>query len=134
MGDIGKFDGRNTPAVPHEEELLDRKRLIRRWRHGSDAFFWRAEADGLLTPVRRGRATRYRWPDVFLFEGGLPADGFEQLYRADLLLPEEVAARIGRSRDWVLDMAKSGELPCRRVGMQQRFVPAEIVQWLKTWT
>jgi excisionase family DNA binding protein len=133
MGDIGKFDGRNISAVPLEDELLNRKRLICRWRHGSDPFFWRAEADGLLVPVRRGRRVGYRWHDVFMFEGGLPPDGFEQLYRADLLLPEEVAGRIGRSRDWVLETARSGELPSRRVGLQHRFVPAEVAQWLRSW-
>lgn len=80
-----------------------------------------------------GRAARYRWHDVFMFEGGLPPAGWEAAYKADLLLPEEVGPRVGRSRSWVLDMAKSGDLPCRRVGLQRLFVPAEVAEWMETW-
>jgi predicted DNA-binding transcriptional regulator AlpA len=112
---------------------LDRRRLITRWRHGSDSFFWRAEADGLLRPLRRGRAAFYAWPDVFDFEGGQPRTGWQAAYRADLLLPEEVGAWIGRSRSWVLDAAKAGELPARRIGLQSRFVPREVAEWIAGW-
>lgn len=124
----------HVTAISAISGLLVRDNLIRRWRHGSDSFFWRAEADGLLVPVRRGRSVYYRWPDVFRFEGGLPPEGWEEAYRADLLLPEEVAERISRRRDWVLDAVKSGELPGRRVGSQVRFVPAEVARWLEGWT
>jgi len=128
--------GLHTPllATPDIEGLLSRERLIRRWRHGSDSFFWRAEKDGLLLPVRRHRSVAYRWAAVFRFEGGLPPDGEEKAYRKNLLLPEEVAVLASRSRDWVLERAKTGELPSRRVGLQVRFVPDEVTRWLETWT
>lgn len=77
---------------------------------------------------------RYRWPDVFRFEGGLPPEGWEEAYQADLLRPEEVAARLGWRRDTIIDKAKAGLLPCRRVGSQYRFVPAEIDRWMAQWS
>lgn len=129
--------GRHTPLAappPDIEGLLSRRRLIRRWRHGSDAFFWRAETDGLLLPVRRRRSVAYRWEAVFRFEGGLPPVGCEQAYREDLLLPEQVATLACRGRDWVLHRAKTGDLPSRQVGLQVRFVPAEVHRWLESWT
>lgn len=119
--------------LPAGDALVCRARLIRRWRHGSDSFFWRAEADGLLLPVRRGRSVLYRVADVFAFEGGPPPEGLEPAYRADLMLPEEVGAQVSRSRDWVVGRANSGELPCRRVGSQVRFVPAEVARWMESW-
>lgn len=119
--------------LPVGDALVDRARLIRRWRHGSDPFFWRAAADGLLLPVRRGRSVLYRVADVFAFEGGLPPEGWEAAYRVDLMLPEEVGRLVSRGRDWVVDRANSGELPCRRVGSQVRFVGAEVARWMETW-
>jgi len=116
------------------EDRLDRQRLIKRWRHGSHSFFWRAEADNLLRPVRRGRAVFYTWPAVFDFEGGQPRAEWREAYKADLLLPEEVGARIGRSRNWVLDAANAGDLPARRIGLQTRFVPLEVTRWIGGWT
>lgn len=136
MGKTGKSrtSTRGCAApLPAGDVLVDRARLIRRWRHGSDPFFWRAAADGLLLPVRRGRSVLYRVADVFSFEGGPPPAGWDAAYRVDLMLPEEVGAQVARSRDWVLDLARSGELPCRRVGAQVRFVPAEVARWQENW-
>ena len=136
MRQDGQFKNTKQPdpdPLPAGDALVSRARLIQRWRHGSDPFFWRMEADGLLLPVRRGRRALYRVADVFVFEGDLPPDGREVAYRVDLMLPEEVGTLISRSRNWVLDRARSGELPCRRVGAQVRFVPAEVARWMETW-
>ena len=124
-----------SSTIPASLSLLSRDRLIRRWRHGSDSFFWRAEADGLLLPVRRPdrRAVAYRWADVFRFEGGMPPTDWNAAYRCDLLLPEEVAEGISRKREWVCAAARAGDLPHRRVGLQFRFVPAEVTLFLGAW-
>jgi hypothetical protein len=119
--------------LPAGNARVSRARLIQRWRHGSDSFFWRMEADGLLLPVRRGRSVFYRLRDVFAFEGGQPPEGWDAAYRVDLMLPEEVGVQVSRCRDWVLDRANAGELPCRRAGAQVRFVPAEVTLWLENW-
>lgn len=112
---------------------LTRADLIRRWRHGSDSLFWRAEADGLLVPVRHGRSVYYTWPAVFEFEGGQPPDGLDAEYRADLMTPEQVGTLASRSRGWVLAAARGGDLPSRSVGLQRRFVPAEVRRWIEGW-
>ena len=93
------------------------------------------EADGLLLPVRRGRSVLYRVWDVFAFSraGSRRTAAGGCAYRVDLMLPEEVGAQVSRNRDWVLDRANSGELPCRRVGAQVRFVPAEVTLWMESW-
>jgi len=110
--------------------LVSRKRLKRRWRWGSDSSFWRAEADGLLRPRRRGGRIRYAWPDVWAYEGGQPPAGREAEYRADLLTPEEVASRAEMSPERITELARRGAIPARRVGSRWRFVPAEIARWL----
>lgn len=117
------------------QQLLTRERLIRRWQHGSDSFFWRAETDGLLIPVIYDGLLRYRWQDVFLFEGGLPVDDQLDAYGQDLLTETEVAALFRCSSGVVLRAAKTGSLPCRRVGRSYRFVPLEVENWNRTrWT
>jgi excisionase family DNA binding protein len=121
------------PTLKHVPRLLSRQRLRRRWRHGSDAFFWRAQRDGLLIPRRDGRRTGYDEDDVFAFEGGAPPKGMLEAYRADLLTPEEVAALCPLGRDAILARARRGELPARRVGNAWRFVPAEVARWLRSW-
>jgi predicted DNA-binding transcriptional regulator AlpA len=112
-------------------ELLDRERLIRRWRCGSDSFFWRAEAKGLLMPRRLDGLLRYAWPDIFAFEGGQPPEGFEAEYRHNLLTATEVAAFCGCSETKVVREAKAGQLAVRRIGRALRFVPAEVGRWQK---
>lgn len=124
----------DAALLPTGNGLVSRRRLIQRWRHGSDPFFWRAATDGLLSPVRRGRSVLYRVEDVFAFEGGQPPAGQDAAYRADLMLPDEVGTQVSRGRDWVLDLARSGELPCRRVGSQVRFVPSEVARWREGWS
>lgn len=110
-------------------QLLTRERLIERWQHGSDSFFWRAETDGLLLPVSYDGLLRYTWNDVFLFEGGLPADDQLDAYGQDLLTETEVATLFRCSSKVVLRAAKTGSLPCRRVGRAYRFVPVEVEHW-----
>jgi hypothetical protein len=127
---------RNAPATcprsaePGELRLLGRGRLRQRWRHGSDAFFWRAQRDGLLVPMRDGGRIGYAEEDVFMFEGGLPPQGMWAAYCADLMTPEEVAARCPLGREAILARARSGALPARRIGNVWRFVPAEVARWL----
>lgn len=120
----------------HEKErgggtgLVSRARLKRRWRCGSGSSFWRAEADGLLVPRRRNGRVRYAWADVWAYEGGQPPSGQEAAYRADLLTPEEVAARADMTAARIAELARRGEIPARRVGSKWRFVPAEVARWL----
>ena len=127
---------RATAEQPFDaQQLLTRERLIKRWQHGSDSFFWRAETDGLLIPVIYDGLLRYRWQDVFLFEGGLPADDQLDAYGQDLLTEAEVAALFHCSQEVVFRAAKSGSLPCRRVGRAYRFVPVEVDNWNRLrWT
>ena len=122
-----------APALRQAPRLLSRRRLRQRWRHGSDAFFWRAQRDGLLVPRRDGRRVGYAEDDVFAFEGGPPPPGMLEAYRADLVTPEEVAALCPLGREAILDRARRGELPARRVGHVWRFVPAEVARWLRGW-
>ena len=77
-----------------------------------------------MTPIAIGLASAL---------GVDPPAGWDAGYRVDLMLPEEVGAQVARSRDWVLDLARSGELSCRRVGAQVRFVPAEVALWQEGW-
>lgn len=59
----------------------------------------------------------------------------------DLLKPAEVAARLGVSRTWLYDAAKTGRIPSIRLGGgvgPLRFVPEDIERWLddarSSWT
>lgn len=110
-------------------ELVNRDRLIRRWRWGSASFFWRAQMDGRLVPRTCDGLLRYAWPDVFAFEGGPPRPGFEAAYRRDLLTVAEVAALCSCSQAKILNEVKSGRLPVRRIGRTSRFVGAEVEHW-----
>lgn len=50
-----------------------------------------------------------------------------------LLKPAEVAERLGVSRTWLYDAAKSGRIPSIRIGGQEgplRFVPEDIQRWI----
>jgi predicted DNA-binding transcriptional regulator AlpA len=118
------------PDAPEADlELLDRERLIRRWKCGSDAFFWRMEKKGLLLPRRCDGLLRYAWDDVLAFEGGPPPAGLEVEYRQDLLTPTEVAAFCGCSEDKILKEVKAGRLAVRGIGRAARFVPDEVRRW-----
>lgn len=110
-------------------ELLTRERLIRRWQHGSDSFFWRMEKAGQLVPKHWDGLLRYAWPEVFAFEGGVPPDDLTLAYRQDLLTEHQVAAFCVCSPGKVITEAKAGRLPCRRIGRAYRFVPAEVERW-----
>ena len=60
---------KNSPTLNGVPILLDRPFLIRRWQHGSDAFFWRQEKRGRLCSVSDGTKRRYAWDAVFAFAG-----------------------------------------------------------------
>lgn len=52
---------------------------------------------------------------------------------SDLLRPAEVARRLGVSRSWLYEAAKSGAIPCVRLGGDGgplRFVEQDIDLWL----
>lgn len=114
--------------------LLSRTDLRQRWQCGSQAFFQRAEADGLLIARRYGGRPGYRWEDVWAFEGGLPPEGLEEAYRADLITPDELAALCPFQPATLIRKASAGEIPCRRVGRFIRFVPYEAQHWLRSWS
>ena len=123
---------RNDPFKPRVDEcsvLLDRPRLIRRWQHGSDAFFWRHEKRGALIARGDDAKVRYRWKDVFEFEGGQPPDGMAEAYACDLLTERQVAGLFSVAPSFVLNAARRKELPARRIGRAYRFVPAEVAAW-----
>jgi hypothetical protein len=124
---------RDVPLLP--SPLLDRERLIKRWQHGSDAFFWREERAGRLLPVRHDRLLRYRLEDVLLYEGGLPSDEMAAAYAVDLMHPNEAAAACLCSPTYIVTRARAGDLPHRRIGSAWRFVPAEVARWQQVrWT
>ena len=118
-----------TGVVPSLTTLIDRAGLIRRWQHGSDAFFWRQERAGRLLPVLHGGLLRYRWRDVFEFEGGLPPADRAAEYFSDLMRPAQVATVLNCAPDFILKAARKGVLPARRVGRSWRFVPGEVGRW-----
>lgn len=122
------------PADLRACELLSRERLIERWGCGSDSTFHRAERDGLLVPRRDGTRAGYAWPDVFAFEGGQPPDGMEDDYREDLLTEEGVASLCIYKPDTIIQKARRGEIPHRRIGRFYRFVRAEVLLWLESWS
>ncbi len=50
-----------------------------------------------------------------------------------LIKPTALAARLGVSRTWIYDAAKTGRIPSIRIGGQDgplRFVPEDIERWL----
>jgi excisionase family DNA binding protein len=66
--------------------------------------------------------------------GGL--DDMDGAYRTDvkLLRPCDVVEMLGVSRSWLYDAAKSGRIPCVRLGSEDgpvRFRPEEIEEWLE---
>ena len=110
-------------------DLLDRSYLIRRWQHGSEAFFWRHEKRGLLSPVSDGCKLRYTWSAVFDFEGGQPPAGMLEAYKSDLLSERQAARLCSVKPSYILTAARAGNLPTRRIGRAFRFVPAEVEAW-----
>ena len=111
--------------------LLDRERLVRRWQHGSDAFFWRHQQSGALQAVSDGTKVRYRLSDIFEFEGGQPPKGLFEAYKSDLLTETQAASLSSVKPSCILTAARQGELPARRIGRAFRFVPAELDAWQK---
>ncbi|RKF12400.1 DNA-binding protein [Roseovarius spongiae] len=109
--------------------LIDRERLIRRWQHGSDSFFWRHEASGALRALSDGIKVRYRLSDIFAFEGGQPPDDLIGEYASDLLTEVQAARLCAVRPSYILAAARSGDLPVRRIGRAFRFVPAELEAW-----
>jgi hypothetical protein len=129
---VNSKQGRQTPAIIYPDQLLSRARLIQRWQHGSDSFFWRAEAAGRLSPVLHNGLLRYCLHDVLRFEGGLPPEDMTQAYLEDLMTEGQVAAVCDCSAGKVLQEARQGLLKARRIGRAWRFVAAEVVVWQKT--
>ena len=117
----------DVPLLP--SLLLDRAAMIKRWRHGSDAFFWRQERAGRLLPVRHDGLLRYRFEDVLRFEGGLPSEEMVAAYTADLMLPDEAAAVCLCKPAYIVKCAKAGDIPHRMIGRARRFVAAEVARW-----
>lgn len=113
--------------------LLSRGDLRRRWQCGSPSFFARVERAGWLVARREGGVPGYTWQDVWAFEGGLPPHGRERAWKADLLTAEEVAARCPLAPSTILERARAGVLPCRRIGRAYRFLPAQVQDWLLSW-
>ncbi len=109
--------------------LLDRASLIKRWQHGSNAFFWREERAGRLHPVINGGVLRYRWDDVLRYEGGLPSEDMVAEYFADLMHPDQVASVCNCTPGYIASSVRKGALPVRRIGRASRFVPAEVALW-----
>lgn len=114
-------------------QLLSRADLRRRWQCGSPSFFARAERAGWLVARRDGGVPGYTWQDVWTFEGGLPPHGRERAWKVDLLTPEEVAARCPLAPSTIIERARAGILPCRRIGRLYRFIPAQVQDWLLSW-
>ena len=125
LNNHSKQSGQATPA------LLDRSRLVQRWQHGSDTFFWRQEKRGALVALSDGAKVRYRWEDVFAFEGGQPPEGLAEAYTSDLLTERQAAALCSVKPSFILAAARKGELPARRIGRAFRFVPALEFCWHK---
>jgi excisionase family DNA binding protein len=131
MGKTKKTGALAAATPPPANGLLTREDLIARWAgHGSESTFRRAERAGLLRPRTDGTRVAYSWPDVWDYEGGLPPIGHESEYQQSLVTPDRVAMLCTLGRGGVLRAARSGELPCRRVGRHRLFVPAEVERWL----
>ena len=123
---------KGCPALPR---LWSRAELRVRWRKAvGDSFFYRAQRDGLLPARRFGKRVGYAEQDVFAFEGGQPPEGLEEAYRAPLMRPEDVAALCPYRPETIIEKARAGALPCRRIGREYRFVPAEVARWLEGWS
>ncbi len=112
-------------------DLFDRARLIQRWQHGSDSFFYRHERRGQLSAVTDGTKVRYRREDIYAFEGGQPPDGMKAAYAEDLLTEVQVAQLCSVAPTYILTAARRGELPARRIGSAYRFVSTEVEVWQK---
>jgi excisionase family DNA binding protein len=55
------------------------------------------------------------------------------MQRDRLLKPAEVADRLGVSRAWLYEAARTGRIPCVRLGDERgplRFVEADLEDWL----
>ncbi len=48
-----------------------------------------------------------------------------------LLRPVEVVSLLGVSRSWLYDAAKSGRIPCVRLGRYVRFDRGDVLAWLE---
>jgi len=47
-----------------------------------------------------------------------------------LLTPVEAAALLAVRRSWIYDAARSGQLPCVRVGRHVRFLRSDLERWV----
>jgi predicted DNA-binding transcriptional regulator AlpA len=133
-----KFENSELPDLFGSDtvllRLLSRADVIQRWRCGSHSFFQRAEMDELLTARRHRGRPAYSWLGIWIFEGGLPPQGLEEAYQADLMTAAELAQLCPLGQATILREAVAGRIPHRRIGRVIRFVPAEAAAWLKSWT
>src|SRR3954465_13231983 len=49
-----------------------------------------------------------------------------------LLTPAEAATLLAVRRSWIYDAARSGQLPCVRVGRHVRFVRSDLGRWVSS--
>jgi excisionase family DNA binding protein len=57
----------------------------------------------------------------------------QQITEPDLLKPADVAARLGVSRTWLYEAARTGRIPSIRIGGRDgplRFVPEDLQRWI----
>jgi excisionase family DNA binding protein len=60
--------------------------------------------------------------------------GPEKPLLTTLLTPSQVAQSLGVSRSWLYEAAKTGRIPCVRIGGHDgplRFIPDDIEQWIE---
>jgi excisionase family DNA binding protein len=57
----------------------------------------------------------------------------QRINAPDLLKPAEVAARLGVSRTWLYEAARTGRIPSIRIGGRDgplRFIPEDLQRWI----
>ncbi len=85
---------------------------------------------GELTRVRVGHAPAYIWDDVLKF-AGVRAREATKAQAAPLLTTDEVSVICrGFSPGSIKRLAKSGDIPCVKIGRSLRFLTAEIEDWI----
>lgn len=55
----------------------------------------------------------------------------ERLFDKEILTIADVATLLNLSTKKVYSLAKHGEIPCKRVGRQYRFLHSNLIAWMK---